>query len=131
MYSQPADAFDFSAFLNFSQSLPTDASPDDIFAVAQLHAPNPATRPESSHSHHSSVSGSEYSYTTTEVDTDELMSDPDVRGVMDPAWAEIQGNGYPSPGPLEPATMGGGVFRGIGGMAEEDMKRRERLERES
>lgn len=152
-YPLPNDTFDFSMFLNPSQPTP---STSDIFAQLQLDT-NPPTvpnhshiaRPESCCSHRLSFSGSDYSFTTTDVDTDDPMSNlneagepvmqwtayEEVRGVVEglsePDWSGLQnGTGYPTPGPSELATVGGGPLRGVDGRGEDEKKRKERLERE-
>ncbi len=52
------------------------------------------------------------------------------RTSMEPEWVGLPaGTGHPTPGASEPATIGGGALRGLGGVGEDEQKKRERLER--
>jgi len=151
LYNQPTESFDFSTFLNSSQTngessttnglshLNLDTSASDLPTF-----PNPPARPDSSHSHRSSFSGSDYSYISTEIESDDPMSDaPEASrmqwttqevtdGTAESEWTALQGStGYSTPGPSEKAmaTMDGTALQGIGNGVE-DRKRREKLERE-
>ena len=121
-----------------------DLSDSFSYPSRALHESIP--RPDSSYSQRSfdSISGSDLSYTTTEVDSDDPLVEEDVamQATFDVAQGDPGGaygvvgialsgeRSYPDLGMSGAATIDGGVPRGIGGSAEEEKKRKEWLERE-
>jgi hypothetical protein len=101
-----------------------------------------SSRPSSVHSHRSSISGSEFSYTTTEVDEDDAMDgvlDSHKAGPSFPGKWEMRDDStspYPTPGPsdgVSPDTVPGSVagpWAKAAGEAETPEQRKQRLERE-
>lgn len=92
-------------------------------------------RPGSAHSHRSSVSGSDYSFTTTEMDTDEAerMEMDEKPGVWELREPNLDSN-YPTPGAStsgpSPPTVPGSITGSTGIDGLEDREAREkRLER--
>ena len=140
-HAQPNDTFDFSAFTN--ENMSGDLSNSFSYPLPPLHEYVP--RPSSSRSHRSStsISDSDHSYTTTEVDSDDAMAEfaaiqaaLEAQGVPE-ALSGVAGmalsgeRSYPNLRQSGAATIDVGVLRGIGGSAEEEKKRKEWLERES